>query len=526
MTRLKPEVMDYSELISEIESGVLKIPDFQRDVVWNIDQTLKLLDSIAKRYPIGTLIFWETDEILKSHRNVGNLKLRDVPEGRLVKYVLDGQQRITSLYACLKKAEIKSKKYFVYCDLDANSDAPLFYRENPYPLEPYRCVNIANVLGDKPHIIYDKLPTQQRKTRFNEIRDAFRYYKFSTTILSDCSIDVACEIFERINTTGTELDVFDIMVAKTWSEDFDLRENYIDFVKEIETVGYEGIGSSAILQAISCIIKNGCHRRDILSIGRKEMKDKWDECIKAVRFAIDFLRDNIGVPVWRILPYPSVIAPLAYFYYVNMYKSPTMDQSEQLKRFFWRSCLSLRYSSGAETKIKNDVKKIGKMLKDKVVSFDYPLILDAPTLIDTELSLSNAYCKAILCYLATRHPRNFENDGLVNLENNSLSRANSKQYHHFFPKDYLRTKGITDRSNSVVNICLIPADSNLKISNKRPFDYLNNIEKDNPDLQKSLKSHLIFDYESFGIEDDNYDKFLNARSEVILRGLNKLIGRI
>lgn len=525
MKQPKPEPVKYPELLSEIESGVLKIPDFQRDVVWDISQTLALLDSIAKKFPIGTFIFWETDEILKHHRNIGNLKLKDVPQGRLVKYIIDGQQRITSLYACLKKAEINGKKYAVYCDLDASGNATLFYCENPYPLDPYRYVNIADVLGDTPHLVYDKLSTE-RKKRFNEIRDAFRYYDFSTVKISECDIDVACEIFERINTMGTELDVFDIVVAKTWSEDFDLRGKYDEFVKDLESVGYEGIGSSAILQAVSCITKKACHRRDILSIKRDEMKKRWDDSIKAIRLAIDYLRDNVRVLVWRLLPYPSVIAPIAYFYHTNNFKKPTMTQSEQLKKFFWRCCLSQRYSSGAETNIRNDIQEIDKLLAGKKTSFDFPLILDLYTLIECDLSLGNAYCKTILCYLASQSPRNFENNGLVNLENNNLARANSKHYHHFFPKSYLRNqKKIVDRIDSVMNICFITADSNLRISNKKPLDYLNEIEKTNPNLKNTLKTHLIFDYNTFGITADDYDAFLKSRANVVLNNLNKLIER-
>lgn len=323
MKQPKPEPIIYPELLSDIESGELKIPNFQREVVWDIYDTIRLLDSIAKGFPIGTFIFWESPEPLKSHRNIGNLKLKDVPEGRKVKYVLDGQQRITSLYACLKQAVIKGKKYAIYCDLDAkDDDTEIFHNKCP---DTSRYVNIADILGDNPQLVYDEL-TPERKKRFNEIRDAFRYYRFATITVADREINEACEIFERINNTGTPLNVFDLMVAKTWTKDFDLREKYDEFVKELESVGYEGIGSSAILQAVSCIVKKGCHRRDILSIKRGEMKEKWEESLKAIRLAIDFLRDNIRVPVWRLLAYQSIIAPLAYFYHTNSFKKPSMKK--------------------------------------------------------------------------------------------------------------------------------------------------------------------------------------------------------
>lgn len=202
-----------------------------------------------------------------------------------------------------------------------------------------------------------------------------------------------------------------------------------------------------------------------------------------------------------------------------------ISRVKRLERFFWRACLSLRYSSGAEANIKDDLREIDKMLKGEEPKFDFPLTLSLESLKDCDLSLSNAYCKSVLCYLASLRPRNFENDGLVNLQNSNLARANSKQYHHFFPKNYLiKKKGIFERVNSVVNICFIPADSNLNIRDNKPLDYLNEIEKKfNPELKKTLKSHLIFDFDAFGITADNYEEFLTARAEAILNGLDEKV---
>ncbi len=524
-----PEPMDYRDLIYEIEKGTMKIPDFQRNIVWKIDQTIDLLDSIAKGFPIGTFIFWETNEYMKTHREIGNLALNDVPEGYMVKYVLDGQQRITSLYASLKKARINNKTYSVYCDLDAQYDEPIFSNKDEEPLDPFRFINIADLLSENPQKIYNKL-SEERQIQFDSIRDAFRYYKFSTIDINECPLDMACEIFERINTTGTVLDIFDIMVAKTWTREFDLREKYNEFVQTLQKKGYDGIGSSAILQSISAISKKKVHRRDILSISRDEMNENWDQYIKAISHAIDFIRNDIGIKVWKLLPYPVIIAPLSYFYFQNNFNNPNFEQSEHLKKFFWGTCVSRAYSFGPDTRIRNDIKVMDKILYNEKPSFEFPVVLDKEILINTKLSLGDAFCKSVLCYLASKRPRKFENNNVINLENNNLTRANSKHYHHFFPKNYLKKRGISELADSIVNICLIPADSNLRISNKRPKDYLEEIEDCkkpkicNKKLRETLESHLICDFEDFGIDDDDYNKFLNERAQLIVEGLKRLIG--
>ena len=102
-----PGNMLYNNLIANIEQGQIKIPQFQRKFVWSIEETAGLIDSILKGYPIGTFIIWETNDRLRSIRNIGNFQFPDTPDGNTVQYVLDGQQRMTSLYVALRGAKLR-----------------------------------------------------------------------------------------------------------------------------------------------------------------------------------------------------------------------------------------------------------------------------------------------------------------------------------------------------------------------------------------------------------------------------------
>ena len=95
----QPLSITYSSLIGDIEKGQIKIPQFQRDFVWDINKSAHLMDSIIKGYPIGTFIFWKTKERLRTVRNIGDISLPEPEEGDFVDFVLDGQQRLTSLFA-------------------------------------------------------------------------------------------------------------------------------------------------------------------------------------------------------------------------------------------------------------------------------------------------------------------------------------------------------------------------------------------------------------------------------------------
>src|SRR5882724_1302168 len=119
----------YEALFVEIDTGQIKLPMFQRDFVWDKEQSAKLIDSILKGFPIGTFIFWKTREELRSYKDVGNHRLPETPKGDYAQYILDGQQRITSLYAIRKGIritkdgkEIDYKDIFIDLDYKASDD--------------------------------------------------------------------------------------------------------------------------------------------------------------------------------------------------------------------------------------------------------------------------------------------------------------------------------------------------------------------------------------------------------------------
>src|SRR5438105_8055424 len=127
MNQPEPQGRPFSTLIGDIEAGRIKIPQFQRDFVWTRDKSAKLIDSILKGYPIGTFILWKTKEQLRTIRNIGNAQLPDTPPGDYVQQVLDGQQRLTSLYACVKglkvsRADAEENFADIFVDLEASDE--------------------------------------------------------------------------------------------------------------------------------------------------------------------------------------------------------------------------------------------------------------------------------------------------------------------------------------------------------------------------------------------------------------------
>jgi hypothetical protein len=529
----KPASKKYIDLISEIQKGEIKVPKFQRNFVWSLDKTAKLLDSILKGYPIGTFILWETNERLNDIKNIGNLELPSVPEDIKVQYVLDGQQRITSLYAAFLGAKIQKdgeKKITdyseIYVDLDGDvedNDNQIVLSEKPEGKQ----ITLHNLLNAKYSELRENYSNEEID-KIQEYKETFTTYDFSTIVLRKEDIDSAIEVFTRINTGGQTLTLFEIMSAKTYDEEqnFDMEERFQNLLKELEERKYDTISSSVILSVISLILSKNkeCKRKVILQLDKQKIIDIWEEMISALKESVDYFRSVYRIPVSAILPYDSLLVPFAYFFYYNKEK-PLGDQIKFLEEFFWRMSLSFRYSSSTESKLAQDIKRIDEILKGNRPKYeDIKVHLNSvQDLIDTSFSAGSSYCKAILCLLTYYEPKDFQDNGKVILDNSWLKVANSKNYHHFFPKAYLRKNNLGNE-NSLVNITLVSADLNKrKIKAKAPSIYMKEFLDENEELKDSIKSHLISDLDNFGIMSDDYLVFLEKRAKNLFEELKKRI---
>ena len=529
----KPDSKKYTDLISEIEKGQIKVPKFQRNFVWSLDKTAKLLDSILKGYPIGTFILWETNERLNDIKNIGNLELPKVPEGSKVQYVLEGQQRITSLYAAFLAAKIQKegeKKVTdygeIYVNLEGdieNNDDQIVVPEKPETVH----ISLNKLLTSKFSEHRENYPIEYMD-KIQNFKETFSTYDFSTVVLRKEDIDSAIEVFTRINTGGQTLTLFEIMSAKTFDEDqnFDMAEKFQKLIKDLEGIKYDAISSSVILSLLGLILSKNkeCKRKVILQLDKQKIIDVWEDVISSLKDSVDYFRSVYRIPVSAILPYDSMLVPFAYFFY-NQKEKPKGDQIKFLEEFFWRIALSSRYSSSTESKLAQDIKRIDEILKNKRPNYDeIKVYLGSPQdLIETNFSAGSSYCKAILCLLAYHEPKDFQDNGKVILDNSWLKVANSKNYHHFFPKAYLKKNKIVNE-NSLVNITLVSADLNKrKIKARAPSDYMQEFLDENEDLSTTLKSHLIGSLDESGITSDDYTVFLEKRAKMIFNELKSRI---
>jgi hypothetical protein len=196
-----------------------------------------------------------------------------------------------------------------------------------------------------------------------------------------------------------------------------------------------------------------------------------------------------------------------------------------LQDLFWRVSLGSRFSFSLESRIAQELKRVDVILKGKLPRYDYP-VNTGPAFLEENgwFSAGRSYIKAILCLFAYHQPKSFVDHSIVRISNDWLKQANSKNYHHFFPKAFLAKKGEDYGSiNHIINITIVDDYLNKReIREKPPSVYMKMFKKKNRELADSMKTHLI-DLDTFGIWDDDYELFWKKRAKAISRELSKRI---
>ncbi|MBD2425657.1 DUF262 domain-containing protein [Phormidium sp. FACHB-1136] len=316
----EPQVKTFSNLVNAIEQGQIKIPQFQRDFVWTMQKSAGLIDSIVKGYPIGTFIFWRTKERLRSVKNIGNQLLPEADQGDFVDYVLDGQQRLTSLFASLRgitlvrenSREDDFSKIFI--DLDAEESDQIVITDIE-GRDTDGLISVLNLLAGDFTVLASYSSKYHEKLKIYKNR--IESYQYSIIQVKDAPVDIATEIFTRINVGGKSLSLFEIMVAKTFDADksFDLSEKFQELVDALKPLDYETISDATVLQVISLILTKECKRQVILNIRKDEFINTWDKAKDAIERTVEYFKNCYRIPVSQLLPYNALIVPFSYFFF-------------------------------------------------------------------------------------------------------------------------------------------------------------------------------------------------------------------
>lgn len=500
-------------LLDQIDSGTLLLPEFQRGYVWNRDQVRGLMRSLYRGFPVGGLLLWETDVDPTTVRGGGG--------GGVRLLLLDGQQRITSLYGvCTGHAP----KFFqgnpdaftgLYFDVEEEMFefyAPAKMSDNPH----WVSVTELFVEGLEPYFArFAAEPERagQYLTRLNTLRQILeRDFHEEKITGKDMTVDVVVDIFDRVNSGGTKLSKGDVALAKLCAGSSDIRASMRAHLDKWRDVGFS-FTLDWLLRNATAVAKGRVEFSTLKDVGPAEFHTALDSTAGYIGTMLDALSGRLGLDHDRVLMGRGGMPVVSRLLHVS--GGQFRDTAQREKTLFWyiHSALWGRHAGSTETVLAGDYDTAERDGIDGLIAslerwrggnLDIrPHDFEGSTL------GSRFYP---LLYLLTRvHAARDLGTG-IELHAAMLGKLTSLQVHHIFPKALLRQHGYQHGIvNAIANFCFLTQDSNLVIGKRSPAEYLDEAERRHPGV---LASQWIPTDPALW-ETERYPDFLAARRELL-----------
>lgn len=507
----------------ELEQGNMRIPRFQRSYVWERAKIVKLLNSIYHEFPIGSFFLWEADIEMEGFcRDITGFGFPVKPAANKFSFILDGQQRITSLYVALKGKKLNGVDYSSICfNLDKRVFKIPTLKTEPNNIPAWKIFQPSEF-----HLLlmeYSSAGKKELAEALISCNEILNSYPVSIIKSKDMTLEDVVTIFERINQGGKRLSLFDLVHASVWSKDFDLRDLITEFNDEPAIKLWGKIDNEIFTQSLALNISNDCVKTHQLALKNEDCKNAWKRTTECIRLAIDFLKNQWGVQGIEIIPYQNIIPVLQYYFFITGESTVLPEHKQALTDWFWTLTFSNRYSSSTLTKMNNDARWIEQLILDPSVTrvFTVKLLLD--DLKKIRMVNRSVIKNGVLCLMALKKPLDFNNGNLVTLDKTNASRQNSKENHHFFPNSLANKLGIkSEEINSLLNFAFISKHLNLEISNKYPSKYLQDYAMSNPLLKDNLLTHFIDEDAYQAALHDDFHNFIESRGQAILNSINEV----
>jgi hypothetical protein len=522
-----PEILRIEQLVNGVKVGDIRLPKFQRPFVWDKKDILKLWDSVYKGYPIGSILLWLTREELASERKIADLDINDRPDEYPTNYLLDGQQRLSTLCGALywNGVDKKSPWNIVF---DCDKEIFLFPSDedgekiNLFPL---------NKLIDTGDFINQckRFEASLNKERYNEnalkLLKSIKDYKIAAVRIGDMNLNEVAPIFERINSSGRQLTMVDLMRAATWKGGFDLNDAIETIRKSCESKNFENIKDTHILRSISACTGFGIHKEDIDKLrdrSSNELKEAASKSIEAYKLAVDFITSELPLPSISYLPYGLQLTYIVEFF--NICPKPTIHQRHELVKWFWKSSLTQHYGSANTGLITKDLEQIREFALDRIEKPSVGKKINLKGFLNDNFILNKASSLTFALLLATNKPKSLL-DGTTVDTYIALSVINKLEYHHIFPKAFLDSLGfLRSEANFHSNISMQNLSNNREISDARPSDYFKVIEDKLGDKLSSVLESNFIDQECFEAgKVDDYRSFESLRSKLLFEKIRILV---
>jgi len=570
-------------LLAWVDSGDLQLPEFQRGWVWPQSNISSLVASISLGYPTGTLMLLQTGGATNFKARLVNgtdTRKSSVTAQRLI---LDGQQRITSLYQALKMSTpvitVDDKKKEIsgwfYIDMKGainetiDRDLTIVFVPESRIVKNFKGEVTLDLSNSQQEYKLDYFPLKEVFSSSdwqkgyidfggNSVAERWDLWKaFQDKVLSKFQkyqmpyIELAketpkgavCEIFEKVNTGGVTLTVFELLTATFAADNQDLRADWRS--RKLKWAGSEHktlkkFKETDFLQIVTLLAtykkkqKNlssgnssrvSCKREDILSLTWEEYEKSAGEAVKGLLDANEFLLSQYIFDE-KYLPYGSQLIPLAAIFASLGKDSETHAAQEKIARWFWSGVLGELYGGAIETRFGLDLPEVVEWVKD---SKTVPRTIEDANFASSRLLTLSSRLSAAYKGIFALMLKNGAKDWIKGTDITIATYFDSKiDIHHIFPKAWCRSQGIKrGHYNSIINKTPLTAKTNRSIGGVAPSEYINKIIEtgkvsSKASLIKNINSHVLeFNF----LNDNDYYEFYKDRQVKLIKLIEGALGK-
>ncbi|HEX6478365.1 MAG TPA: DUF262 domain-containing protein [Ktedonobacteraceae bacterium] len=519
--------MKITTILDQIDLGAMALPEFQRGYVWNRDQVRELMQSLYHRYPVGSLLVWLTKTESLSTRGDGPV----APS--VVELILDGQQRITSLYGIIRgrppmffdgNAQAFTGLYFHLEDEVFEFYGPLKMKDNPLWINVTELMQIGAGEAIKRILTIQELQPNLT-TYINRLNAIYGIMNIELHVEKvtgdDKSVDIVVDIFNRVNSGGTKLSKGDLALAKICASWPQARQEMKACIARWENAGFS-FDLDWLLRNITTILTDQAMFSALKDIDSFTFQNGLRQAEGACNYLLNMISGRLGLDHSRVLGGRYAFPVMACYLAHNGGKLQDARQQDKLLYWYVHSFLSGRFTGSTESVLNQDLRvldntpgSLDRLIEQLRLSRRDLHIRPEDFAVST---LGARYYPLLYSLTRVWGARDWGN-GLI-LSANMLGKLNALQVHHIFPRAKLYKHGYSQSEvNAIANFCFLTQDSNLVISDQEPSIYFKKIEHDFPG---ALASQWIpMDSDLWKLE--RYNDFLMERRKLLADAANHFL---